>query len=144
MMLSKLFCWISVAGTFALFSNRDLYTDIVNLPFEDCSVPPGYNLVIWHTWLDDLIHLTHRAPDQIASLGLSTLQGDGFWGFVNRLRQGRDLVITSDHGNVEDLSHRHHTLNPVPTLVIGAARAAFGQGLSDLTHFAPAILSYLK
>ncbi len=54
------------------------------------------------------------------------------------------IVITSDHGNVEDLSHRHHTLNPVPTLVIGAARAAFGQGLSDLTHFAAAVLNYLK
>jgi 2,3-bisphosphoglycerate-independent phosphoglycerate mutase len=53
------------------------------------------------------------------------------------------IVITSDHGNVEDLSHRHHTLNPVPTLVIGAARAAFGQGMSDLTHFAPAVLNYL-
>ncbi len=53
------------------------------------------------------------------------------------------IVITSDHGNVEDLSHRHHTLNPVPTLVIGSARAAFAQGLSDLTHFAPAILNYL-
>lgn len=50
------------------------------------------------------------------------------------------IVITSDHGNLEDLSHTHHTINRVPTLVIGAARAAFAKGLSDLTHFAPAIL----
>jgi hypothetical protein len=85
-------------GTFALFGNEELYTDVVNLPFEDCSVPPVSNVVIWHTWLDDLIHLTHKSPDQIANLGFSTLQGDGFWSFVNRLRQGRGLVITSDHG----------------------------------------------
>jgi hypothetical protein len=26
------------------------------------------------------------------------LQGDGFWRFVNKLRQGRKLVVTSDHG----------------------------------------------
>jgi bisphosphoglycerate-independent phosphoglycerate mutase (AlkP superfamily) len=48
-------------------------------------------------------------------------------------------VITSDHGNLEALDHRHHTLNPVPTLVIGTARRAFAAGLSDLTHLAPAI-----
>ncbi len=53
------------------------------------------------------------------------------------------IVITSDHGNLEDLSHRHHTLNRVPTLVIGAARAAFARGLSDLTHLAPACLRFL-
>ena len=53
------------------------------------------------------------------------------------------IVITSDHGNLEDLSHRHHTLNRVPTLVIGAARAAFVRGLSDLTHLAPACLRFL-
>jgi len=49
------------------------------------------------------------------------------------------IIITSDHGNLEALDHRHHTLNPVPTLVIGAARQAFARGLTDLTHLAPAI-----
>jgi hypothetical protein len=54
------------------------------------------------------------------------------------------VVITSDHGNLEDLSHRHHTLNRVPTFVVGAARHAYAQNLSDLTHFAPAILKSLN
>ena len=84
-------------GTFALFGG-DCYTDVVSLPFEDCAVPPTPNLVIWHSWLDDLIHLQHKLPDQIASIATSTLQSDGFWNFINRLRQGRGLVITSDHG----------------------------------------------
>lgn len=84
-------------GTFSLF-NSNCYTDVVSLPFEDCAVPPSPNLVIWHSWLDDLIHLQHKLPDQIASIATSTLQGDGFWNFVNRLRQGRSLIITSDHG----------------------------------------------
>ena len=53
------------------------------------------------------------------------------------------IVITSDHGNLEDLSHRHHTLNRVPTFVVGAARRAFARDLSDLTHFTPAILEAL-
>ncbi len=84
-------------GTFALFGG-DCYTDVVSLPFEDCAVPPTPNLVIWHSWLDDLIHLQQKLPDQIASIAASTLQSDGFWNFINRLRQGRGLIITSDHG----------------------------------------------
>ncbi len=54
------------------------------------------------------------------------------------------IVISSDHGNLEDLSHSHHTRNRVPTLVIGRARAAFAQHLHDLTGFAPAILRALS
>lgn len=84
-------------GTFALFSG-DCYTDVVSLPFEDCALPPSPNLVIWHSWLDDLIHLQQKLPDQIASIVDSILQSEGFWSFINRLRQGRGLIITSDHG----------------------------------------------
>ena len=51
------------------------------------------------------------------------------------------IVLTSDHGNMEDLSIRRHTANPVPALVIGApeARRTFTAGMTDLTHIAPAI-----
>lgn len=84
-------------GTFALFVGN-CYTDVVSLPFEDCAVPPSPNILIWHSWLDDLIHLQGKLPDQIASQASGVLQNDGFWNFVNRLRQGRSLVITSDHG----------------------------------------------
>jgi len=84
-------------GTFALF-NGDCYTDVISLPFEDCAVPPATNLFIWHSWLDDLIHLHHKLPDQIAGIASGVLQGDGFWNFINKLRQGRGLIITSDHG----------------------------------------------
>ena len=84
-------------GTFKLFGG-DCYTDAVSLPFADCTVPPVPNVVIWHFWLDDLIHLHKKIPDQITSIASETLQGDGFWSFVNKLRQGRKLIITSDHG----------------------------------------------
>lgn len=84
-------------GTFVLFGGN-CYTDVVSLPFEDCAVPPSPNVVIWHSWLDDVIHLQQKLPDQIAGIASKVLQGDGFWQFVNRLRQGRSLIITSDHG----------------------------------------------
>ena len=52
------------------------------------------------------------------------------------------ILITSDHGNLEDLSTRKHTRNPVPALVIGdpALRRDFVAKLRDLSDIAPAIL----
>jgi len=51
------------------------------------------------------------------------------------------ILITSDHGNMEDLSTRRHTDADVPALVIGdqAAREEFTGEMTDLTHIAPAI-----
>lgn len=48
------------------------------------------------------------------------------------------VVIVSDHGNMEDLSTRRHTLNSIPTVVIGAGADAFAEGYSSLTDFVPA------
>ena len=51
------------------------------------------------------------------------------------------VLVTSDHGNMEDLSTRRHTDANVPALVIGnkTARDEFTQGMKDLTQIAPAI-----
>ena len=84
-------------GPFKLF-DESVYTDVISMPFEDCNVPSTPNLVIWHSWLDDLIHLQSKNPSQIEKITTSTLLGDGFWNFINKLRNGRKLVITSDHG----------------------------------------------
>lgn len=51
------------------------------------------------------------------------------------------IVITSDHGNLEDLSHRKHTHNAVPSVIIGAARHQIADQISALTDIAPALLS---
>lgn len=52
------------------------------------------------------------------------------------------LVITSDHGNIEDLSVKTHTLNSVPLLVLGADAESF-EGVNSLTDVCPAILNFL-
>lgn len=80
--------------------NGPAYTDVMSHPFEDCigSIPAVNDILIWHTWLDDLIHVHKRIPDQIYKTASENLQSDGFWEFINRLRQGRKLIITSDHG----------------------------------------------
>jgi hypothetical protein len=52
------------------------------------------------------------------------------------LRPGDSLVVASDHGNVEDLSSRNHTRNPVPVLAFGPAADEVA-GVRDLTGLAP-------
>jgi 2,3-bisphosphoglycerate-independent phosphoglycerate mutase len=51
------------------------------------------------------------------------------------------ILVTSDHGNMDDLSTRKHTDADVPALVIGnkAARDEFTRDMKDLTDIAPAI-----
>lgn len=51
------------------------------------------------------------------------------------------ILVTSDHGNMEDLSTRKHTAADVPALLIGdkTARERFTHGMKDLTQIAPAI-----
>jgi hypothetical protein len=73
--------------TFLLFGGN-CYTDVVSMPFEDCVVPPSPNIVIWHSWLDDLIHLQTKLPDQIASLASSALQGMVFGNFLINFVRG--------------------------------------------------------
>jgi phosphopentomutase len=65
------------------------------------------------------------------------------------------ILLTSDHGNLEDLSTRHHTRNQVPLLLIGSQdqrdqftrlMRSVGPAKSrlDLTAVAPAILNFLR
>lgn len=62
---------------------------------------------------------------------------------IAHLPPNATLILTSDHGNVEDLSTKRHTLNDVPLLVVGPQAREFSQAV-DLTGIAPQILSLLK
>ena len=53
----------------------------------------------------------------------------------------RDLVVvTSDHGNLEDLSTRSHTLSRVPLLAYGLDAEKFVDGMATLKDIAPRLL----
>jgi len=102
-----------------------------------------YDLSWFDFWLSDLVGHRGEMADAVALLenldavigGLALAWGD----------RGDLIVISSDHGNLEDLSRRGHTRNPVPALLIGRQeeRLAFAADLRDLTSFAPAILALI-
>ena len=54
------------------------------------------------------------------------------------------VILTSDHGNIEDLSVRTHTLNDVPTVVWGRCGKEISQTIKDLTDITPTILKLLS
>ncbi len=54
------------------------------------------------------------------------------------------VILTSDHGNIEDLSVRTHTLNDVPTVVWGRRGNEIAAAINDLTDIAPSILKLLS
>ena len=47
------------------------------------------------------------------------------------------------HGNIEDLSTKSHTRNPVPCIIAGSKRKELSASLKSLTHVTPALVSLL-
>jgi 2,3-bisphosphoglycerate-independent phosphoglycerate mutase len=87
-------------------------------------------------WLTDVVG--HRGPLERGITLLETFD-EVMRGVVATWHDDEGVVIiTSDHGNMEDLSIRQHTRNPVPTVIIGDAKDRF-LDLHDLTGFVPRI-----
>jgi hypothetical protein len=68
--------------------------------------------------------------------------------FIRTLLSNLDLdrttvILTSDHGNIEDLSTKNHTLNDVPTLVWGRDRHEIANAIQTLADITPAIVGAL-
>ena len=53
------------------------------------------------------------------------------------------VILTSDHGNIEDLSSRNHTLNMVPTIVWGSDQNRISSRIMTLADITPAIVETL-
>jgi len=102
----------------------------------------------------DFTMFDHWLPDYAGHYG--EMQGavrllkilDRAIGGISAAMEGTELTvfITSDHGNMEDLSDPGHTRNPVPALVLGPleVRKRILEPLKDLTGVTPAILNYFQ
>ncbi len=61
------------------------------------------------------------------------------------LDKGSDtLLITSDHGNLEDTTTQLHTFNPVPLVSWGYQSEALRERIENLADVQPAIVDYFK
>ncbi len=103
-----------------------------------------YEFAFFEFWLTD--YLGHYQNMQNACSLLEMID-TMFLGLLEAWNDQDGLILlTSDHGNLEDLSTRRHTTNPVPGLVIGdpSLRRDFCSSLSDLTGVTPAIVSFFS
>jgi hypothetical protein len=97
----------------------------------------GYDFSMFEYWASD--YAGHKQ-----NMDWAVEQMDTFDGVLAGLVESWDMdagliLITSDHGNMEDLSTRRHTDAKVPALVIGKRREAFTEGLTALTDIAPRV-----
>jgi hypothetical protein len=93
-----------------------------------------YDFSLFEYWASD--YAGHKQDMPWALRQLDVLDGV-LAGLLEAWDEAQGLVlITSDHGNMEDLSTRRHTNAAVPALLIGSAtrRAEFAEGLTDLTE----------
>lgn len=108
----------------------------------------GYDLSFFEYWLSDY---AGHGQDMAAAVALLATFDEVLGGLLAAWDGEAGLIlITSDHGNLEDLGTRGHTTNPVPLLLIGApalrhrfTEAARDGGMRDLTDVAPGILRLL-
>lgn len=102
------------------------------------SLAKAYDFALFEYWASD--YAGHKQEMDNAIRLMETF--DGVLGGLSEAWDDDGLIlVTSDHGNMDDLSTRKHTDADVPVLVIGrkAAREEFTRGMKDLTDIAPAI-----
>lgn len=102
-----------------------------------------YDLTFFSTWITD--EIGHRGPfaDGVAYMERFDRAMTGLLGMWND-DEGL-IIITSDHGNMEVQGDRRHSLNKVPTVVIGSAEARqqFAEGFESLINITPAVLKIM-
>lgn len=92
-------------------------------------------------WLTD--KAGHKQDMPAACAALELLDGM-IGGMLNAMdASNTTIVLTSDHGNMEDLSVGTHTRNPVPLIVLGAGAVPFADSAVSLMDIAPRVIARL-
>ena len=100
-----------------------------------------YDLSFFEHWPSD--RSGHRGPvgDAVKHLEMIDTAAGGLLDAWDD--QAGLLIITSDHGNIEEKNHRQHTRNPVPTILVGANHADLAEDITNLADIAPVVRKVL-
>lgn len=106
----------------------------------------SHDLTLFEYWWTDKI--VKRAVKE-ESISLATAVLEHYDAFLGGLLTSVDLsavdvVLVSDHGNIEDLSTSQHTRNPVPLLTCGPHRRELSAGVQDLAGVTPSIVRMMS
>ena len=129
---------------------RDFYSDKAKAvkPFTDAAKRAG-EIVASLLDENDFVLFEHPFSDKIGhekNMDAAIADIKKIDEFLEGLLSSTDLsqhtiLLTSDHGNFEDLSIDVHTMNLVPTIVWGKQREFFVSRISSLLDITPSIVS---
>lgn len=106
------------------------------------AVAAGYAFSFFEHWPTDQAGHRGTLAEAVAHLEAIDAALGGLlaaWGDARGL-----LIITSDHGNLEEKGHRQHTRNPVPTILLGQGHAELADEIYDLTDIARVARRFLS
>ena len=118
------------------------YADIPLLSLSEAgrriaAVAAEYNFSFFEHWPTD--QTGHRGTLAEAAAHLEAIDAV-IGGLLDAWDEDRGLLIlTSDHGNLEEKGHRQHTRNPVPTILVGRDHARYAATIHDLTDIAAVV-----
>lgn len=103
------------------------------------SVSRKYDFTLFEHFMTDIIG--HKMEIRMAIEKLKTL--DAFIGELLKLyNKNEDIIfITSDHGNIEDMTIKTHTFNKVPTVILGKVPENVEININSLTDIMPTVLN---
>lgn len=100
-----------------------------------------HSLLFFEHWLTDVLGHEQAMARAVANFHLIDGVLAGLLAAANL--DETLIVIASDHGNIENLSHRNHTMNPALGILIGAQAHTLAPRLHALTDFASIVLDFL-
>ncbi len=105
------------------------------------AVARSYNFSFFEHWPSD--RSGHRGSMEEAVKHLEMID-QALGGTLDDWDDSNDLLlITSDHGNIEEKHHRRHSRNPVPTIIIGPGHEALSEHVESLVDIAGVIRTFL-
>lgn len=157
--------WAALAGGRQLRTfpdqraGRSLYQDFTNLFLQEqgydmplqtaaaagrilAGLTTGCPFMLYEYFMTD--YAGHSGEPEFARLILRLLDELLESALASIDRQRTTVLLTSDHGNIEDLGTRGHTRAPVPLLAWGPGAAALVERIAALPDVTPAIVDYLS
>ena len=115
----------------AVISSRQAADDLLRVAGQ-------FDFTLFEFFLTDI--LAHKGTPEEKAVMLATLDA-----FLARLagaaeEDGTLLLVTSDHGNLEDECSRSHTRNPVPLIARGPGGDRLRERVGNLADVTPALL----
>jgi hypothetical protein len=99
-----------------------------------------YDFLLYEYFQTDIFAHRRGFDDQLQLIkDLNTLMGK----LISLLDPEKDtLLVTSDHGNLEDSTKKNHTCNPVPLVVWGYQASQLRGSINKITDVTPTILRF--